>query len=72
MMINTNEPTCPTCGGTLISISHYDVEDLDTGTIAMSVVGGCDHCGNTYEWVEYYAYKGHADIKPTQIKARAI
>ena len=46
MMINTNEPTCPTCGGTLISTSHFDVESMDNGQIAMSVVGVCDHCGN--------------------------
>ena len=38
MMINTNEPTCPTCGGTLISTSHFDVESMDNGQITMSVV----------------------------------
>lgn len=65
MKIDTNEPTCPICGGTLIPISLYNVEDLDTNTIAMSVVGTCTHCGNRYEWVEYFTYKGHANIQPT-------
>lgn len=71
MMINTDGPTCPTCGGTLIPISYYDVEDSGTGEIVISVVGNCNHCGNQYEWVEYYSYKGHANIKPTQIKTKA-
>ena len=72
MMINANEPTCPTCGGTLISTSHFDVESMDNGQIAMSVVGVCDHCGNQYEWVEWYSYIGHNSIQKTEIKARAI
>ena len=58
-MLNTHEPTCPTCGGTLISTSHFDVENMDNGQIAMSVVGVCDHCGNQYEWVEWYSYIGY-------------
>lgn len=72
-MIIADEPRCPTCGGTLISTSHFDVEDIG-GKLAMSVVGMCDHCGNQYEWVEYYTYLGCApdSIKQTEIKARAF
>lgn len=62
----------PTCGGTLISTSHFDVESMDNGQIAMSVVGVCDHCGNQYEWVEWYSYIGHNSIQKTEIEARAI
>ena len=72
MMINTNEPTCPTCGGTLISTSHFDVESMDNGQIAMSVVGVCDHCGNQYSWYEHYTYQGVSHVRQNEIKARAF
>lgn len=63
MMINTNEPTCPTCGGTLIPDSHYDIEIEEQSSIIVYQVGCCDHCGNEYRWQEHYAYKGFSDVK---------
>lgn len=71
MLINTNAPKCPTCGGELVSISHYDACVMENNILAVSVVGGCDHCGNQYEWVEYYTYAGYASVQPTKIKARS-
>lgn len=62
MMINTNEATCPTCGGTLYAHAHSNLEMLDNGDIVVTQVGTCDYCGNKYEWDEHYAYKGYSDV----------
>ena len=66
MLINTNEPTCPTCGGTLESKSFYNIEADESGNIVANVIGFCDNCGNRYEWEEHYAYKGFANVEKTK------
>lgn len=63
MLINTQEPTCPTCGGTLMPTSHADLTIDEINGIIVMMVGTCDCCGNRYQWNEHYAYKGYSDVE---------
>ena len=70
-MLKTGKVICPTCGGEVVEFDNIDIE-VDTSTVYLFKVGKCDHCGNQYEWVEWYSYIGHNSIQKTEIKARAI
>ena len=70
-MLKTGKVICPTCGGEVVEFDNIDIE-VDNTTVTLFKVGECDHCGNQYEWVEWYSYIGHNSIQKTEIKARAI
>lgn len=63
-MLKNEKVICPTCGGEVVEFDTIDIE-VNTASVTLFKVGGCNRCGNHYQWHEEYALAGYRDLEQT-------